>query len=120
MPAPKNKKDPKPGDRVRKGERTGTVIHWHKDGRAVSVLPDDRPRSEGSTTWSLSECEITGHLTMTCPICGEHHWVYRCPANAGPAPQLPANPPLDGRLKPLQLGEIRRPRAELADIEVDF
>lgn len=74
----KKKANPEPLDRVKRAGRMGTVINFHKDGAAVSVLPDDRPRSQGSVVWAISDCEFFPPASR-CPLCDERHLVYYCP-----------------------------------------
>lgn len=73
---------------MRRGEERGTVLYYHKDDSKkaahertprVSVLPDNRRRSEGAVLWECQEIERIGILTTTCPVCGQHHLVYYCP-----------------------------------------
>lgn len=65
------------GDRVERRGEKGTVVHVHEKV-AVSVLPDTRPRSQGSVVWGQSECTPLPRATG-CPRCGERHSIFYCP-----------------------------------------
>lgn len=65
------KKSWEPYDRVRRGEERGTVLTTHGD--ALSVLPDDRPRSTGCVLWAVADCTRGPSVTRQCPRCGRDH-----------------------------------------------
>lgn len=73
-------KAPEPNDRVRMKDRRGTVIQIHKDGKAVSVLPDDRSRTRGSEVWPMAESTFMPPASSRqCPACSDDHQIYHCP-----------------------------------------
>jgi hypothetical protein len=88
------KKSWEPYDRVRRGNGTGhvergTVVTVHAD--ALSVLPDDRPRTGGLVLWRLEDCQRGPSVTRACPVCGADHVtghdgrrtsVFYCPQRA--------------------------------------
>ena len=70
-------KELKHGDRVRLGSVAATVCSVH--GKiAISVLPDDRPRSLGLVTWSQENIIRLPRVSL-CPRCSERHAIWYCP-----------------------------------------
>lgn len=73
-----------PGGRVSRDGVRATIVATHLLGSGMfphprlSVLPDDRRRSQGSIVWECSE--VTKLLPATsCPACGGRHSIFYCP-----------------------------------------
>jgi hypothetical protein len=68
------------GDRVTLDGRPATVVSPHDKG-AVSVLPDDRPRSAGTELWP-GDRVVKAKPVRGCPVCRGKHRVFYCPERA--------------------------------------